>query len=140
MTTRMIPTCSAAGCMATASRTTGRCPAHPKPARTPRPGTGRRWLATRGRVLRRDNWTCQHCGHRDVTGASLEVDHVLPVARGGSDELDNLRTLCRPCHRERTAADRRQGGGGASVAVPERTSSGKQETVASKERPGHAPA
>jgi len=31
-----------------------------------------------------------------------EIDHILPVDEGGRDELDNLQTLCRPCHKAKT--------------------------------------
>jgi len=33
-----------------------------------------------------------------------EADHILPVVEGGDSNLDNLRTLCIPCHREATKA------------------------------------
>ncbi len=34
-----------------------------------------------------------------------DADHIVPVAEGGGQcDLDNLRTLCLPCHREQTAA------------------------------------
>ena len=41
---------------------------------------------------------CQYCGAcgRDV---ELEVDHVIPVSRGGTDDLKNLKTSCRECNR-----------------------------------------
>jgi 5-methylcytosine-specific restriction enzyme A len=47
-------------------------------------------------VLKRDRYMCRLC---KSTGVPLEVDHVVPVARGGSDALDNLQTLCVPCNR-----------------------------------------
>ena len=38
-----------------------------------------------------------------------DADHILPVAEGGGGcDLDNLRTLCLPCHREQTADLRRR--------------------------------
>jgi 5-methylcytosine-specific restriction endonuclease McrA len=38
-----------------------------------------------------------------------DADHILPVAEGGGEcDLDNLRTLCLPCHREVTADLRRR--------------------------------
>ncbi len=38
-----------------------------------------------------------------------DADHILPVAEGGGQcDLDNLRTLCLPCHREATANLRRR--------------------------------
>jgi 5-methylcytosine-specific restriction protein A len=33
-----------------------------------------------------------------------EADHTLPVVEGGDSSLDNMRTLCIPCHREATRA------------------------------------
>ncbi|MDE1154383.1 MAG: HNH endonuclease signature motif containing protein [Acidobacteriaceae bacterium] len=34
-----------------------------------------------------------------------DADHILPVAEGGGEcDLQNLRTLCLPCHQEATAA------------------------------------
>ncbi|MER6912249.1 HNH endonuclease [Streptomyces sp. NPDC000594] len=49
-------------------------------------------------MLARDRFTCQRCGSR----RELEVDHVVPAAKGGSWELSNLWTLCRTCHRRKT--------------------------------------
>lgn len=47
-------------------------------------------------VLKRDRYGCRLCR---ASGVPLEVDHVVPVARGGSDALDNLQALCIPCNR-----------------------------------------
>lgn len=38
---------------------------------------------------------CAYCGRRDV---SLEVEHLLPKSRGGSDRVSNLTLSCRPCN------------------------------------------
>jgi 5-methylcytosine-specific restriction endonuclease McrA len=46
-------------------------------------------------------------GMRSITSrrSLWDADHILPVAEGGGQcDLDNLRTLCLPCHREVTAA------------------------------------
>jgi RNA-directed DNA polymerase len=48
-------------------------------------------------VLRRDNHTCQHCGK---SGGRLYVHHITPREYGGTDELDNLTTLCYDCHQK----------------------------------------
>lgn len=56
--------------------------------------------STRVKVFERDNYTCQMCGrshHHD--GVKLEVDHKIPVSRGGSDNISNLQTLCFECNR-----------------------------------------
>lgn len=43
----------------------------------------------------RDNYTCQCCGKKNCR---LEVHHLLPRSRGGSDKLANLITLYTDCH------------------------------------------
>lgn len=52
----------------------------------------------RHEVFKRDNYTCCECGARKDDGATLHVDHIIPVSKGGSDELDNLQTLCSDCN------------------------------------------
>ena len=49
-------------------------------------------------VLERDNYTCRKCGRKASEGR-LEVDHIVPVSKGGTDELNNLQTLCFECNR-----------------------------------------
>ncbi|MCL5099991.1 MAG: HNH endonuclease [Candidatus Marsarchaeota archaeon] len=49
-------------------------------------------------VFRRDNFTCQYCG-RKPPEVELEVDHVIPRALGGSNDISNLKTACRECNR-----------------------------------------
>ena len=49
-------------------------------------------------VFKRDNYTCVECGARKEDGATLHVDHKIPVSKGGTDELDNLQTLCSDCN------------------------------------------
>jgi 5-methylcytosine-specific restriction enzyme A len=56
----------------------------------------------RVQVLARDRYRCLMCG-RDQNEVALEVDHVVPVADGGTDELTNLATLCRPCNNGKSA-------------------------------------
>lgn len=53
---------------------------------------------TRMSVLRRDRYQCVFCGH----GGRLEVDHIIPWSAGGSDDPDNLRTLCHRCNQTRS--------------------------------------
>jgi len=49
-------------------------------------------------VLKRDHFTCVRCGASGV-GVRLEVHHRTPFAKGGSDNLSNLETLCYECNR-----------------------------------------
>lgn len=53
-------------------------------------------------VFKRDAFTCSYCGRRppDVT---LELDHIIPVAEGGDDTIDNLTTACWDCNRGKGA-------------------------------------
>lgn len=50
-------------------------------------------------VLERDGFVCKKCGHGNEDGARLEVDHIIPVSKGGKTELSNLETLCKDCNR-----------------------------------------
>lgn len=50
-------------------------------------------------VMKRDNFKCVLCGRGASDGVTLEVDHIIPVSKGGLTELDNLRTLCYDCNR-----------------------------------------
>lgn len=58
-------------------------------------------LKVRWRVLKRDGYQCAACGKSPEVGRKLEleVDHIVPVCRGGTDEEGNLRTLCWACNR-----------------------------------------
>lgn len=60
----------------------------------PRKSTGKR---LRFEVFKRDSFTCQYCGSQppDVV---LVVDHIDPVASGGSNEIHNLITACEACN------------------------------------------
>ena len=75
---------------------------------------GDTWMATRRRILQRDGYACQCCG---VVRADNEIDHRVPLEQGGSNDDDNLQTLCGGpdgCHARKTkaeAANRRRWGG-----------------------------
>lgn len=55
--------------------------------------------ALRNAVLSRDSSRCVSCG----SGSDLQIDHEFPVALGGGDEIENLRTLCQPCNSSKGA-------------------------------------
>lgn len=52
---------------------------------------------TRYEVLRRDNHTCRYCGGA-APDVVLTVDHVTPVALGGTDDPTNLVAACKDCN------------------------------------------
>jgi 5-methylcytosine-specific restriction protein A len=63
-------------------------------------------------VFRRDGFVCQLnlegvCVSRGkpLPATELECDHIIEVAHGGSDDVEQCRTVCIPCHRRRTATD-----------------------------------
>ncbi len=49
-------------------------------------------------ILKRDDYRCQMCGTTAKEGATLEIDHIHPVAKGGSNDPGNLQVLCRDCN------------------------------------------
>lgn len=49
-------------------------------------------------ILERDGYKCCICGAGKDDGAILEVDHIVPVTKGGKTEKDNLQTLCHSCN------------------------------------------
>ncbi|MPY47083.1 HNH endonuclease [Streptomyces acidicola] len=54
-------------------------------------------------IFRRDNHTCRYCG-ASAPLVPLRVDHVTPVALGGTDKADNLVTACEPCNSGKSSA------------------------------------
>ena len=48
-------------------------------------------------VLQRNNYQCQSCGKRQ-TETKLHIDHVVPLAKGGSNDISNLQVLCSLCN------------------------------------------
>ena len=58
----------------------------------------------RAHVFRRDAWRCQYCG-AVLPARELTFDHVMPRARGGRTDWENIVTCCRACNdhkRDRT--------------------------------------
>ena len=49
-------------------------------------------------IFKRDNFTCQYCGE-SAPKVILELDHIVPVCKGGKNELTNLVTSCMSCNR-----------------------------------------
>lgn len=66
-----------------------------KPRKT-RAASARRPVSARVRLntYQRDGYACVLCGSHD----DLTLDHIIPVAVGGTNDPDNLQTMCRPCN------------------------------------------
>jgi CRISPR/Cas system Type II protein with McrA/HNH and RuvC-like nuclease domain len=56
------------------------------------------WKEIQHKVFERDDYTCRYCGK---TGVILEVDHIVPISKGGTNDYDNLATACRRCNRQK---------------------------------------
>lgn len=55
-------------------------------------------LAKRYQVFKRDGFKCVCCGNNSKD-SRLEIDHVVPVSKGGGSQIKNLQTLCFRCNR-----------------------------------------
>lgn len=67
---------------------------------------GQRALMTsklRQRIKERDGFTCKQCGAsvQKEPNLLLEIDHIIPVSKGGLTTEDNLQTLCWRCNRKK---------------------------------------
>ena len=73
-------------------------------------GYGRAWEVLRAQILKRDNNLCQcaQCKAEDRTALATEVDHIIPKAKGGTDEPSNLQAINHHCHLRKSIED--QGG------------------------------
>ena len=68
--------------------------------RDSRHGRGKIARSIRRRVYQRDRFTCQFCRCR-LAPADLTIDHLVPVDRGGLDEITNYVSCCRPCNQKK---------------------------------------
>ena len=53
-------------------------------------------------IFERDNYTCQYCG-RSAYDTDLEIEHIIPISKGGNDDTRNLVTACSECNRSKGA-------------------------------------
>lgn len=56
-------------------------------------------VSLRLEIYAADNYKCVNCGSPD----DLSLDHIHPWSLGGSDDRENLRTMCRPCNSRKGA-------------------------------------
>lgn len=87
----------------------GYCPEHRRMVQrqrdasrtSPRYYNTARWQRLRRLVLGREP-LCRICiGEGRVVEATV-VDHITPLADGGTDDMANLQPLCKPCHDRKT--------------------------------------
>jgi 5-methylcytosine-specific restriction protein A len=97
----------------------GFCDKHQDRARKPWEGSGWRkrtmsggaWAKLRKQILERDAYQCR-CEECRLTGEiheATEVDHVVSLARGGTDDPSNLQAISAEHHRSKTQREARGG-------------------------------
>ena len=67
---------------------------------------GPAWERLRRQAFDRDGRRCQQCGR----AGRLEAHHVVELGHGGTNDQNNLLTLCRACHIDGHRRERPKGG------------------------------
>lgn len=62
----------------------------------------------RNQIKDRDCGLCQECRRQGKTTVGSDVDHIVPLEQGGTNEQSNLELLCEPCHKAKTAREAAQ--------------------------------
>ncbi len=88
----------------------GRCERHPYPRQPDmRPNSSQRGYGAAWQQIRRAflmaNPYCQENRKCRPPTKATEVDHDTPRRQGGTDDWDNLRAMCKPCHSSKTARE-----------------------------------
>jgi len=52
-------------------------------------------------IYGRDGYRCCKCGKSGIFN-DLEIDHIMPISKGGKTHPDNLQTLCKRCNKEKS--------------------------------------
>jgi 5-methylcytosine-specific restriction enzyme A len=87
----------------------GRCEQHArqqwaKKVDAPKRITGRRLQARREALFRRQP-LCEICKSKGYIVLATQRDHRIPLAEGGTEDIDNEQALCEPCNREKGLAE-----------------------------------
>jgi len=74
------------------------------PTRTAIPRSVQQLVLDDAYDLATDEYVCAGCGVHEPDRQAVHLDHIVPVARGGSNAADNLRVLCSTCNLRKGAA------------------------------------
>jgi len=75
-----------------------------KPAPAPRLKRARPTPATKWRMAANQAWQCAFCA--DPLEHACQIDHIMPLFKGGSNDGANLQILCANCHAAKTIEER----------------------------------
>ena len=67
-------------------------------------GYDSRWRKIRKMKLSM-NPLCEHCQKRGIIESAKEIDHIVPLRKGGTHQFDNLQSLCKSWHSRKTASE-----------------------------------
>lgn len=100
----------------------GYCPAHARQVQrlqdaqrgtSASRGYGALWRRLRGMILAGHPLCADPYGvHGDSPALATDVDHIVPLSRGGGNTMENLQALCHSCHSRKTAIEDGRWGGG----------------------------
>jgi 5-methylcytosine-specific restriction protein A len=62
----------------------------------------------RERIRERDLHLCKACERKGIVRPGKDVDHIIPLWAGGSDEPDNKELLCDECHDAKTEREAKE--------------------------------
>ncbi len=96
-------------------------------------------------LLKRQKGICNHCGLYFKEGDLLELDHIIPKSKGGTNRRDNLQLLHKHCHHHKTKEDQqtlvvKTGTHDKSFITEERSESKDSRSVLQTSRMGDRPA
>lgn len=60
-------------------------------------------------MLKRDSYLCMVCKHDGILTKANQVDHITPKSQGGTDNQDNLQSICDNCHKIKTQIESQHG-------------------------------
>lgn len=66
------------------------------------------WKTLRALVLVRDKHLCQMCLKKGKFVMATEIDHIIPLKNGGTNDIENLQALCKRCHSKKTKVEQNE--------------------------------
>lgn len=69
---------------------------------------GRAAKERRKALLKRQGGRCAECRTGPLKVEQVQADHIVPLADGGIDDVNNLQALCLPCHNSKTRMENAQ--------------------------------